>query len=160
MTPVIRSVEEATPDRLTALLAAAGLSQSQPVASVSVRSNDAFNSTVAHLKLRYGEDGATTPTKLVLKLNREGQGQEEVAFYQLAESEDTDTSMLVPCLSAAFDLESGASHLLLLDVSDTHEAPVERDKLLGLEGVPAEAHLHGVTEGHCHINFAAIQASC
>lgn len=146
MTSVIRSVEDATPDKLTALLEAAGLSQGQSVTSVDVRRNDAFNSTVAHLELHYHENGASLPAKLVLKLNREGQGQEEVAFYQLLEPEDTDTAMLVPCVSAAFDLESGASHLLLLDVSGTHEAPVERHRLLSLEGVPTEARLRGVTE--------------
>ncbi len=146
MTSIIHSVEDATPDKLTALLEAAGLSQGQPVTSVDVRRSDAFNSTVAHLELHYGKSGASLPNKLVLKLNLEGEGQEEAAFYGMVEAEDVDTSMLVPCLSAAFEPESGASHLLLLDVSTTHEAPVDRDKLLGLEGIPSETHLRGVTE--------------
>lgn len=154
MTSVIRSVEDATPDRLTAFLEAAGLSQGLKVSSVGVRINDTFNSTVAHLELRYSKAKVVAPAKLLLKLNGEGKGQEEVAFYQLAEKEGVDASMLVPCLSAAFDPESGASHLLLLDVSTTHEAPVERDNLLSLEGVPAEAHLRGVTEALARFHAA------
>lgn len=146
MTPVIVSIEDATPAMLTALLKEAGLLQEQSVISVGVRGNNAFNSTIAHLELHYDKDGAGAPAKLVLKLNRQGAGQEEVTFYGLAKDEDVDTSMLVPCLSAVFEPESGASHLLLLDVSATHEAPVGRDALLGLKGVPTETHLRGATE--------------
>ncbi len=86
----------------------------------------------------------------MLKLNADARGQEEAAFYKLVTLDDTtgdlDTSMLVPCLDAAFDAEGGASHLLLIDVSATHEPPVAREALLELNGVPPEVRLLGIIE--------------
>lgn len=154
MSRVIRTLAEVTPDRLTALLAASAPHQAKPVASVNIRHTDAFNSTVVHLELRYRDDPVGPFDKLVLKMNQGGAGQEEVAFYQLAQQEGVDTSMLVPCVSAAFDPEDGASHLLLLDVSATHGPPVGRDALLGLEGVPTDAHLRGVVRTLAHFHAA------
>ena len=143
---MIHSVEDATPDLLTSLLKTAGFLDDEHVTDVQTRTADAFNSTVAHLGLSFDKRRAEVPAALLLKLNRQGAGEEEVALYKLAAGSGTDTSMLVPCVDAAFDAESGASHLLLFDVSATHEPVVEREALLELRGVPSEAHLQGVTE--------------
>lgn len=150
MTLPLQAVEEATPDRLTALLEDAGLLAGRRVTSVDICENDAFNSTVAHLELQV----ENAPIRLLLKLNHEGQGREEIAFYNLIAEAKADTPMLVPCVSAAFDPESGASHLLLVDVSETHAAPVNRDELLGLNGVPPEPQIRAVTEALARLHAA------
>ena len=146
MTTVIRSVADATPDLLTSLLKAFGVLDDQCVTDVQIRTANALNSTVAHLGLSFDKQRAKAPAALLLKLNRQGVGEEEVAFYKLATESGGDTSMLVPCVDAAFDAGNGNSHLLLLDVSATHEPVVEREALLELRGVPSETHLQGVTE--------------
>lgn len=153
MSRVIRTLAEATPDRLTALLVGAGLTQ-RSIASLTSRTTDAFNSTVAHLELHNRDDAAVPSDKFVLKMNQDGAGSAEVAFYQLAQQEVVDTSMLVPCVSAVFDPEDGASHLLLLDVSATHRPPFSRNALLGLAGVPSEAHLQSVAQALARFHAA------
>ena len=153
MPPVIRSLEEVTPEKLTGLLG--DFLSERVIEEVRLRRNDAFNSTVAHLDVSYGGKGEPPPlpNTVLLKLNGEGAGLEEVAFYQMAREAEVD-SALVPCFGAAFDAETGASHLLLLDVSATHRAPVERSALLGLRGVPSPTHLRGVTEALAHFHAA------
>ena len=154
MSPVIRSLGEVTPARLTELSgdALAGC----VIKEVRVRRNDAFNSTVAHLDVIYGGKGEPPPlpNTVLLKLNSEGAGLEEIAFYQMTLDAQVDDAVLVACFSAAFDARTGASHLLLLDVSATHRAPVERSALLGLRGVPSPTHLRGVTEALAHFHAA------
>lgn len=159
MFPVIRSLEEATPEKLTDLLD--DFLVGRVIKEVKLRRNDAFNSAVAHLDVVYNggvysneKKPSPLPTKLLLKLNGEGAGLEEVAFYRMVLDEQVDDAALVPCFSAAFDTETGASHLLLLDVSATHRAPVERSALLGLRGVPSAPHLRGITETLAHFHAA------
>ncbi len=146
MSIVLKTLADATPERLTALLKTAGLLGDRRVSAVRAQVADAFSSTIVHLELDYVEKNTLGPTALVLKLNQRGAGQEEVAFYQLVTQSGTDVSMLIPCVSAVSDLENGASHLLLLDVSATHEPAVDRDALLQLAGVPPKVCMSGVTE--------------
>ena len=159
MPSVIRSLEEATPEKLTELLG--DFLVGRVIKEVKLRRNDAFNSVVAHLDVVYSgsvygdeEKSSLLPTNFLLKLNGEGGGLEEVAFYRMILDEQVDDSALVPCFSAAFDTETGASHLLLLDISATHRAPVERSALLELRGVPSATHLRGITEALAHFHAA------
>lgn len=147
MTRVIRSVAEVSPEQLTVLLRDAGRLTGGSVSVVDVQITAAFNSVVAYLELTYTE-GAAGPPALVLKLNADARGQEEAAFYQLVTFDGTArkcvASMLIPCVDAASDADSGASHLVLVDVSETHEPTVTRESLLALNGVPPQARLLGV----------------
>lgn len=142
----LRTVEEATPDRLSALLG-------RRVTSVSTKSSNTSNSVIAHRELHF-DDSQHATMKLLLKLNHDSEGREEVTFYDLVTKTGTDTSVLAPCMNAAFDPVSGTSHLLLLDVSETHESPVTRESLLALEGVPSEARLSAVTEALARFHAA------
>jgi hypothetical protein len=52
-------------------------------------------------------------------------------------------AMIVPCYDAAYDAQSGNSHLLLHDISDSHIVPVERAKQITLvDNLPTAAHLN------------------
>jgi hypothetical protein len=118
----------------------------QCVVAVESRANPAFNSTVTHLALQYDRDGAGGPDRLLLKLNRDGWGEAEVGLYRLAMAAPRPVPALVPCYDAAYDARTGLSHCLLLDVSETHTAPVPRDRAIALDGVPPDADLDAMTD--------------
>lgn len=74
--------------------------------------------------------------------------QKEIDFYRLVVPVMSDTPS-VPCYAAAFDPQSNASHLLLLDVSETHEAcldPLHRQN--PYRAVEALARLHAFWWDH------------
>ena len=65
-------------------------------------------------------------------------GDDETRFYQHVAALPDHPPIVPPCLLAAYDPPSGASCLLLQDLSATHAPPVTRDQQIGLvEGVPA-----------------------
>lgn len=141
MVRVIRSVDEATPAWLAARLHGAGvLREVAMVTAVEQRGNDAFNSTIAHLTLTYAPTAPeSAPQQLVLKLNREGWGENEIGFYELvrATASAPDLPMVLPCYAAAYDPATGDSHLLLLDVSATHAPPLSRTQVLAGDTMPS-----------------------
>lgn len=154
MAQVIRSATGVTPQYLTLLLHGKGYLADGSVSAVQVSATAAFNSVVARLELTYTK-GAVGPGALILKLNSDAEGREEVAFYNLAvETVNDGSSVLVPCLESVFDAETGASHLLLLDVSETHEETVAREALLGLNGVLPETRLFGVIDALARFHAA------
>lgn len=155
---VIRSVDEATPEWLTARLREAGvLPQAAAVTAVESRGNDAFNSTVAHLTPAYSPGAPkSAPRRLVLKLNQEGWGENEIGFYELVRvtASAPEQPMVLPCYAAAYDPASGDSHLLLPDVSATHAPPLSRAQVLAGDTMPPVWLLPLVTDAiadfHAH----------
>lgn len=122
-----------------------------PLSRYSVREAPAFNSSIAHLELEYSAP-SDLPRRLLLKLNRDFDGQNEVRFYRLA----SPMSLLVlpRFIAADCDEVTGHSFLLLEDLSETHFPPVTREQLLALEGVPAQTHMHAGMD-----TLAAFQAA-
>ena len=99
----------------------------QPVAEVTIeRSFSTVLSHIFRLRLAYEGDAAGAPASLILKaglLDRPGgpwrPGQREVDFYrQVAPA--TPTGLLPRCFQGHADAETGAWHLLLEDLTDTH----------------------------------------
>lgn len=155
MQSVFSAFSEVTVDALTEVLKHAGTLPKGHVTAIETRPNAAFNSAVIHLNVTYSADApASTPQAFVLKLNAASHGQNEVSFYKLSQNAGLNPSVLVPCFSAAYEPETGNSHLLLLDVSATHKAPVERGALLSLNGVPNKAHREGVVEALAEFHAA------
>lgn len=140
MQEVLTSLDEVTPAVLTDVLRQAGVLREGHIAAIEIRPNAAFNSVVAHLSATYSNNAAFAPETFLIKLNGQSTGEAETAFYTFAQTAQVDTSMLTPCFSARHEPETGNSHLFLLDVSQTHRAPVERNALLSLNGVPGKAH--------------------
>jgi hypothetical protein len=54
--------------------------------------------------------------------------------------------MIVPCYDAAYDPATEDSHLLLLDLSASHEPLITRDEIIALHGVPTEGRLEQVVD--------------
>src|SRR5687768_10314292 len=143
---VLADAAEAGPAWLTAVLGRAGGPAAPRVVAVEARANPAFNSSVTHLTLRYDRPGPGRPDRLVLKLNRDGWGEAEVGLYRLAMAAPRPVPALVPCYDAAYDPRTGASHCLLLDLSETHAEPVSRDRAIALDGVPSPRHLDAMVD--------------
>jgi hypothetical protein len=145
--PPLTSLDLASAEWLTAVLRSAGAIGQAEVTAVQRRANAAFNSAIAHLELRYSAGApADAPSRVLLKLNADHDGACEVGFYRLAASLPQRLPMLVRCYAAEYDPQTGASLCLLQDLSETHAAPVTREELLALEGVPSEIQLDQIVD--------------
>ena len=120
------------------------------ILQISTRGNTAFNSSITHLDVTYSS-GVKLPRKLLVKLNSEHNGRDEIQFYRFAEN--MDLSMIPQHFGLGYDPQSGLSFLILEDISETHRLAVSREQLIGLNGVPSSEHLESVVE--CIAQFHA-----
>ncbi len=145
-----------TPQELTELLYQSGSLQHGSVIDIQTTENEAFNSQIQHLKVRYSPDAAPQlPTELVLKKNvptdwgREA-GRSEVAFYQFIAQDAQRFPMIIPYVAATCDEQTGDSLLLLQDLSATHHPPVTRrltaQQSVQQEDMPDSATLYQIVE--------------
>ncbi len=141
------SIQDATREWLSNILSSSGVSEGATVSSVAYRSNDAFNSSVAHLELHYAVNtSARAPHQLLLKLNSNHDGQAEVELYNLVATMSDHPPVLPRCYAASYCRDTGRSYLLLEDLSETHAPPVSRQQLLSGRGVPSDAQLEGIID--------------
>jgi hypothetical protein len=128
---VIEKAEDLLPDRLTAILRASGTLADGRVTAVRVgeRRLSAL-ATIVPLRAEYTSDSMTAPTRLLLKMTRDGlapalqalMGTREVAFYR-------HVAPLMPggpfprCYDAA--CTTGRFHVLMEDLSETHSILTE-----------------------------------
>lgn len=141
-----------TPDGLTEILHSSGALQQGSVIEIQTAQNEAFNSSVQHLVVRYSPEASPLlPTALLLKRNVDTDwgkeaGRSEVAFYQLIAQDAQRFPMIIPCVVATYDEQTGNSLLLLQDLRETHRLPVTRQQQIQLEGVPTDTVLHEIVE--------------
>lgn len=129
MACVINNAEAITAEWLTRMLREDGCLSRGHVISVNVTSETSYTSTIAWLTLTYSDDAPPmAPIRLLLKISRldseqrvvgSQQRQREVEFHNKVASVMVDPP-LAHCYQAAYDEESGASHLLFHDISETH----------------------------------------
>lgn len=174
--PIIAGDDSVRPSWLTRVLRDAAILPTGEVSSVTERQNiEAFNSIVTHLAVGYSPEApAGSPRRLLLKRNLSAawairDAEREVAFYRAVMPLSDRLPMLVRCYGAVFDADRGTSYLLLDDLSETHMTPISRERVLGLNGVPSEVHIHGVIDAlaqfhaywweHSALGEAAMQIS-
>ncbi len=127
---LITDVGQITPEWLTDKLRAGGVLHGGEVSQVTVvsqASNRGIFANTASLAARYSEDASgSAPARLFLKMSKPGlhaellaKGQREVSFYQ-AMAVAPQSFPLPGCYDAVYDAETGHSHLLLDDLSETH----------------------------------------
>lgn len=151
---MIESLHDATPAWFSKVLHEAGALPTGAVETAVLHGNSELNSSVGHFALTYSADAPTdAPPKLLLKLNSNGAGEAEIAFYQYVLARKIPLKMLLQSLGAHYDSKSGQSYLLLTDVSDTHSIPVTREQLLTGAGVPPMKALGAIVD-----NLAAFHA--
>ena len=140
------TLDEVTPAWLTELLRRQDALPSGNVVAIEKQPNSAFNSHTLHLTAHYaGAD--STPSRFLLKCSipaawAQRAGAREVAFYEMVKQLPDHPEVIVRCYDAAYDADSGNSHLLLQDLSDSHVVAVERDKQITLtDNLPTDSHL-------------------
>lgn len=162
MDEVITEIPQITPAWLTQVLSQGGHLPHGKVTTIEIAPRSQPFSTwfanSTYLVIHYNRDAPpTAPKRLFLKLSKaelpeEDQiyGEREVFFYTHLAPQMPD-SPLAQCYHAAFDPETGKSHLLLQDLSDTHfqpdhtRPPTEQDR----QGVVASlAHFHAYVWQH------------
>jgi hypothetical protein len=118
-----------TADWLTRALRTDGCLSRGRVVSVHVASETSYTATIARLTLAYSDDAPSmAPARLFLKLSRLDSGQRIVGGRERRHEVEFQTKVaspmvsapLVHCYQAAYDEETGASHLLFEDISGTH----------------------------------------
>jgi hypothetical protein len=131
---VITDVEQVTPEWLTRILYERGyLSQGQvtSVQKVSLPQYvDPFFADISYLKVSYsGQVPPSTPRRLFLKVSKPHlkpadllMGRKEVEFYNTIAS-TMDDPPLARCYDAVYVPDTGQSHVLLDDLSETHFQP-------------------------------------
>lgn len=147
MPEVISSLDSVTPVLLTTTLLENGMLGRGRVLDVKIRPNPAFNSVAAHLEPVYTSDAPSdVPRRLFIKIKQHQWGRDEVSFYRLVKDQKLPLSMLIPFIDGAYDEDTGVSHCLMHDVTETHHAPVSRERILAGDGVPKEGELAGCVE--------------
>ena len=127
---LIRRSEQVMPDWLTKILYNKGALEQGDVASVEVltqASNRGIVSNIGTLKVIYSENASgLLPTQLFLKMSKPdlhqeflGLGRKEVSFYN-AMADTSDEFPIPRCYDAQYDAETGHSHILMDDLSETH----------------------------------------
>jgi thiamine kinase-like enzyme len=129
MADVITEVKQITPEWLTTVLRASGYLQHERVTAVEVKSSrQTIISNTHRLELTYSTAAAErSPSKLFLKLSRPDFdsgiaarfGKKEREYYTLIANRTTDPPSAI-CYDVAFSPDTGKSHLLLADLSETH----------------------------------------
>ena len=124
---VITSVEQVTVGWLTAVLTRSHALTSGTVTEFTVLSGEGNWSSNARLSLTYSIDAVgPRPTQLLLKMvnTDTGDGEyflpDEVTYYT-RDYVDVPDAPLVGCYDAAYDAHQQRYHLLLDDLTDTHE---------------------------------------
>jgi hypothetical protein len=153
MSSVITSTDQVTPGWLTRILHQAGILPCGEVTTVASAPKAALSSVTTHFHLTYSDDAPpSAPRRLLLKRNRAEEwaqraGAREAAFYGLVARLPDRLPMLVPCYDAAYDAQSGNSHILLDDLSASHKPPITRDQqFLPAESVPPAVYMEQVVD--------------
>ena len=129
MAEAITDVKQVTADWLTGILRANGHLNQEWVTIVELKSSrQTIISNIHHLQLTYSaETSERSPSKLFLKLTKDGFdseiaarfGKRESEFYNVIANSMSDPPS-APCYDAAFSPDNGKSHMLLADLSETH----------------------------------------
>lgn len=149
------TAEDVTPEWLTDLLHNQNIARNSEVTELRViLKKDLAYSTVARLAVQYSSDAKdiNAPASLFLKLSRTDSAsthtpvinEKEVEFYKMLAPE-MSCPPLIRCYDAAYSAESGRSHILLDDLSDTHSQPEQNtapSELQSRQAIEALATAH------------------
>jgi len=125
MKNVLTTPEEVTPKWLTGVLSENGFLKHGEVTSIeNILTKTLPLSVVSRLVVTYSSD-VPAPSRLFLKISSDAvpeANNKEAEFYNSV-AVGMNASPLIRCYDAAFSAESGRSHLLLDDLSETHFQP-------------------------------------
>jgi thiamine kinase-like enzyme len=119
---VITNVEQLTPERLTRIFKNKGyLSQGKVTQIIKEKSQETIGSNVHFLELNFSTDAQTKPAspEIVVKISNLPHGKYEVNYYTFAAEIMNDMPIPI-CYNATYSEETGLSHIILENISDTH----------------------------------------
>jgi hypothetical protein len=130
---LIAGPEQVTPQWLTGVLEKRGLNRGRVLSVQPVDRSlhvDPWFADLSFLRVRYSDSApASAPRRLVLKVPKPDlspaeleYGRREVLFYSAVASA-MDDPPLARCYDAVYEPETGRSHILLEDLSETHSQP-------------------------------------
>ncbi|HKP11649.1 MAG TPA: hypothetical protein VJZ91_06040, partial [Blastocatellia bacterium] len=147
MKRTLTTPEQVTPTWLTGVLRENGLLRRGAVVDVQNRLTKALpRAVVSRLAVTYSTETAA-PSRLFLKISKPDPPTatgKEVEFYRTV-AKGMDCPPLIRCYDAAYSAESGGSHLLLDDLSETHfqtESPLPPPHLYRESAVECVAEVH------------------
>jgi hypothetical protein len=142
---VITTTDQLTPDYITQLLRAR-FPEVKAAVEVVVRPHTDYHSTTFRLKLSWSEQASSLPEALFLKLLSKHRGQREITIYQHFLGESQRLPFLVPCYDAAYDPVMGLSHLLLADLTASHQQIASRDQIRAFAAQPSIGQLRAAVQ--------------
>ena len=155
MNRVIADIEQITAAWLTDVLRTSGNLPDGQVLHFNYDVEAGYHAQHVKLQVQYS-NGAEAPTSFHLKMadcgSYEHDGEKEVYFYKHV-GPQLPTDALVPCFDAAYDPQTGKYHLLLEDLSASHDQPRWPNPPTAvqcLEAAEAVAAIHAVWWGQDH----------
>jgi hypothetical protein len=159
MANAIVQAEQVTPEWLSAKLQAQGLlTHGKVTRVVPGQAQSTFASSIWRLEVNYSTDASPgAPQRLFLKVSNPALApgefdpsrlhQETVFYREIAPA--MGQAFTIPCFEAAIEADTGASHILLKDVSETHASCRTPHNLRNCEqAVDCLAHLHAFWWDH------------
>src|SRR5688572_13495112 len=144
-TQFLQSVNEVTPKWLEEIL-------HTRISNFSTRENLAFNSSIVHVNVKYASNSGQFPENLIVKINKEHEGQNEIQFYRFAEN--IELPMIPRRLSMNYHASSGLSYLIIEDISNTHTSPTSIAQMKELNAVPSKAQLESMVDAIANFHAA------
>lgn len=150
---LLTATKEATPERMTELLYEGGSLISGQVTQVGMTTSDSVHANTARLGIAYSEGAkGSLPTKLFLKICKPGSalfGDNEILYYARM-TPPISPSPAPTCYHHAYSSETGRYHLLLEDMSDTHQVSWNGEPTLAkcLPTVETLARMHSYWLDH------------
>jgi hypothetical protein len=125
---IITDIEHLTPEWLTRIFKNKGyLSQGKVTKIIKKKSQETITSFVHFLELSFSTDAQTEPPspEIVVKISKQNNeysnwGRQEAKFYSIIAEAMIEMPILT-CYDAAFSEETGRSHIILENISKTHE---------------------------------------
>jgi hypothetical protein len=154
MAEVITGAKRITPDWLTRLLRDRGVIDRGTVTAVSVRTSRSTSvSDLVWLEVQYSANSPdSAPARLLLKVSKPSHDPEQLSKFAKNENEfytrlapGMVDPPLVRCYDAVYAPETGRSHILMDDLSETHlqpEWPVPPSRAHCEQAVDCLAHVH------------------
>ena len=125
---VITDIEQLTPERLTGIFKKKGyLGQGKVTKIIKKKSQETITSFIHFLELNFSTDAQTEPPspEIIVKIPKDIDefkrgGRQEAQFYSII-AENMDQMPIPTCYEAVISEETGLSHIILENISKTHE---------------------------------------
>ena len=142
--PVITSLDQVNAEWLNQILNNNGVLGNSEITNFSVEHSGSTNAHIAQLRIEYNAVDESLPRKLLLKMckNENDFVKDSEVNYYSRDYFNLENSPIPKCYDAQFSKDTGAYHILMEDLSETHHKDVEPTLEYGKAVADALAILH------------------